>query len=51
MGFPEDRARDALMRTGNDISRATDILLNGDDEDNNNHNDEEDQNEEPDADI
>ena len=52
MGFPEDRARDALMRTGNDINRATDILLNGDDEDNNNnHNDEEDQNEEPDADI
>ena len=47
MGFPEDRARDALMRTGNDINRATDILLNGDDEDNNNnHNDEEDQNEE-----
>ena len=52
MGFPEDRARDALMRTGNDINRATDILLNGDDEDNNNnHNDEEDQNEEPDAEI
>ena len=51
MGFPEDRARDALIRAGNDISRATDILLNGDEEDNNNHNDEEDQNEEPDADI
>lgn len=52
MGFPEDRARDALMRTGNDVSRATDILLNGDEEENNNpNNEEEDQNEEPDADI
>ena len=32
MGFPEERARDALIRARNNISRATDILLNGDDE-------------------
>ena len=28
MGFPEERARDALIRARNNISRATDILLN-----------------------
>ena len=36
MGFPEERARDALIRARNNISRATDILLNGDDEGGNN---------------
>lgn len=39
MGFPEDRARAALIRTRNDVTRATDILLNGEDVgDNNNPN-------------
>ena len=49
MGFPEERARDALIRARNDISRATEILLGGEKEnknneenknndDNNNHN-------------
>ena len=36
MGFPEERARDALIRARNNIRRATDILLNGDDEGGNN---------------
>lgn len=36
MGFPEERARDALIRARNNISRATDILLNGDEEGGNN---------------
>ena len=30
MGFPEDRARQALITSRNNLSRATDILLNGD---------------------
>lgn len=32
MGFPENRARVALVRARNDMNRATDILLNGEDE-------------------
>ena len=36
MGFPEERARDALIRARNNLSRDTDILLNGDDEGGNN---------------
>lgn len=32
MGFPEDRIRAALVRARNDVNRATDILLNGEDE-------------------
>ncbi|MCQ2819789.1 MAG: hypothetical protein MJ252_21195 [archaeon] len=32
MGFPEDRAREALTRSGNDINRATDYLLSMDGE-------------------
>lgn len=54
MGFPEDRARAALIRTRNDVTRATDILLSGEDvgDSNNNpnpstnHNDNEDDNNE-----
>ena len=41
MGFPEDRARQALITSRNNLSRATDILLNGDLEEaegNNNNN-------------
>lgn len=42
MGFPEDRARQALITSRNNLSRATDILLNGDleeaEEGNNNNN-------------
>jgi uncharacterized UBP type Zn finger protein len=30
MGFPEDRARAALIRAGNQLSIATDILLGED---------------------
>ena len=37
MGFPEERARDALIRARNDISRATEILLGGEEENNNNN--------------
>lgn len=42
MGFPEERARDALIRARNDISRATEILLGGEEENNNNEENEND---------
>ena len=38
MGFPEDRARQALITSRNNLSRATDILLNGDLEENDGRN-------------
>ena len=42
MGFPEERARDALIRARNDISRATEILLGGEEDNNNNEENEND---------
>lgn len=46
MGFPEERARDALIRARNDISRATEILLSGKEDNNNNEENEENENDE-----